>query len=186
MYDKRGKNYCVDTYWGNFQLGKYSRQIVWVKLNTHVNIYFVPRYHSEEVSFPPPLDWFRTHKRLPRNTIEARLNSFVFADLVFYENDETSEKPFNVQSGYYDLKDEFIVQDVTTYCLETDVFWDLTKKLRDSEKEILRRRAEKGTGSPYFPRYEDVMDLEVYRFIHEKLSEWKPFLSKKVVDRLEL
>ncbi len=186
MYDKRGKNYCVDTVWGNWELGKYSGNIVQVILNTHVHIFFIPRYHSDEFPFPPPLDWYKAKWKNSRNTIEARIHYFRYASIVFYEYGETLEKPVLVKAGDTNIHDEFVEHEKLVFCLNSGDFEKWTKMLRDSEKEILQRKAEKMIMGPYFPRYEDISDIEVYRFIHEKLAECKALLSPFIVQRLEL
>ena len=180
MHDKRGKNYCVDIYWGKYEVVK-------LRLNTLVRISFIPAFHNSKHAFPPKREEVENVRGKDSDDLslpENRINEFCSADIVFYPFDERAGEVLVLCEDYFGWGDFVRGEPKIVYCMSTERFRELKKQVPRSWYPIQLRR--NGRNIVFFPRIDDIKDIEVYGFVHDKILEWKPLLPKWIVERLEL
>lgn len=115
-------NYVIGHRHGNGYFDfKGTRRINELLVNGYV-IRFIPNYQPLNYSFPPKISDFKSINWNPKNMEQARVFSFNFADLVFFESDQKEGKNFTFDSGMDN-------NDVTTgliHCINSQEFKQLT------------------------------------------------------------
>lgn len=188
LIDKKGKNYYIDLEWGHNILGENSRGIAEVYLNTLVRIALIPSYHNDIYVFPPTRDMMEKIDKeegyVLTNVAESRFFGICCNDIILYEHNERAGEVFTWEDSFCSSRDveEFVTHKVF-HCLSTKDFHRIRKELKESEKVIYQRWNRPG---PVVPTYDDVKDIPVYRWLNDKILEWKPLLPQWIVERLEL
>jgi hypothetical protein len=183
MYRDKGKNYWINTEWGNDAFGQTGTQgMIQLSYNLINKIAFVPEYDLEKYAFPPTWEMIEATNKEKLTMDESRIRTFWQADLIFFGTEKKNDQLIPVAYHYADEHGNIVEEKKLIYCLDPATFREYTEELRSSRDTTYRT---KKSSFPY-PTREDVMDIEVYRFIDSVLRENSDLLPGRFKESLEL
>lgn len=182
MFEEKGKNYWINTEWGNESFAHPgTRGMVQLAYNLVNQIIFIPEYDIAQHPFPPTLEMIAALENDPRTMHESRIYEFWHADVVFFGS-ETQKGLIPVTYQYKTDHYGTIEVKKLVCCLDPKTFSRYTRQLRTSQDKLFR---EKKSDLPYLTR-EDVMHIEVYRFIDETIRKNCDLLPARFKRSLEI
>lgn len=161
MYRSEGKNYWINLEWGNHSFEHTgTRDMISLSFNQINKILFMPEYDTHKYPFPPPAETLNNPWRNRLTSAESRMLEFCRHQLIFIRSESRQGTLF--QRGTYDPNDrDTWRKDTLVQFISPETYNRFIRQLRNTQRLV----SGKLTPSFPFPTREDVLDIEVYRYI---------------------